>query len=128
MKCPTCQEVLLVRHHEIEVIAQECGWYRNGGQSCDDFRAEKTKSKAAEDATQHAAAVKFLVDNGAKQCPRCLQWAEKTGGDNAMKCRCGCGFCYLCGKDKTWSDAHPHFGQPGMCYGWLFEGIRAAYE
>lgn len=70
-----------------------------------------------------------LAQLGGRKCPRCGHYVIKESGCNAMSCRCGCGFCYLCGTDGG-SDAHPHFGmrllptgQPNPCYAQLFQGV-----
>eukprot|EP01059_Diplonema_ambulator_P003792 TRINITY_DN13498_c0_g1_i2.p1 TRINITY_DN13498_c0_g1~~TRINITY_DN13498_c0_g1_i2.p1 ORF type:complete len:2071 (+),score=687.48 TRINITY_DN13498_c0_g1_i2:533-6214(+) len=60
---------------------------------------------------------------GFKKCPRCKTPTEKSTGCNAMKCRCGCGWCWLCIKDCG-ADAHPHFGEKHTkCYSKLFHGV-----
>ncbi|XP_072986543.1 probable E3 ubiquitin-protein ligase ARI2 [Typha latifolia] len=38
----------------------------------------------------------WIVAN-AKPCPKCRSIVEKNGGCNAVKCRCGQYFCWLCG-------------------------------
>jgi len=69
-----------------------------------------------------------LAQMGGKKCPRCSVPILKNGGCNAITCtRCHAGFCYLCGKDCG-SDAHPHFGEPGICNGKLFTGLGGAYD
>ena len=33
-----------------------------------------------------------------KQCPNCKNMVEKADGCNAIACRCGIQFCFVCGK------------------------------
>ena len=40
----------------------------------------------------------YLEEQGAKQCPDCGIWILLENGCNHMMCRCGCRFCYCCGR------------------------------
>lgn len=37
-------------------------------------------------------------DNDWRNCPSCAELIERVSGCNFMRCRCGAGFCYQCGK------------------------------
>ncbi|KAF8621904.1 hypothetical protein AX15_007400 [Amanita polypyramis BW_CC] len=36
--------------------------------------------------------------NGAKKCPTCSVWIQKTDGCNHVRCRCGAHMCWICGR------------------------------
>jgi hypothetical protein len=40
----------------------------------------------------------FITGSNFKQCPKCKRWIEKNQGCDHMTCKCGCEFCYRCGK------------------------------
>ncbi|KEH34166.1 IBR domain protein [Medicago truncatula] len=37
-----------------------------------------------------------------KRCPKCSMHVQRTTGCEHMRCRCGCHFCYMCGRDWNW--------------------------
>ncbi|RHN67555.1 putative transcription factor C2H2 family [Medicago truncatula] len=39
-----------------------------------------------------------------KRCPKCSMHVQRTTGCEHMRCRCGCHFCYICGRD--WDGFH----------------------
>ncbi|WJX37317.1 RBR-type E3 ubiquitin transferase [Trifolium repens] len=39
-----------------------------------------------------------------QKCPKCCMHVQRNGGCEHISCRCGCNFCYKCGKD--WSRGH----------------------
>ncbi|CAI8596847.1 unnamed protein product [Vicia faba] len=39
-----------------------------------------------------------------QQCPKCSMHVQRKGGCEHISCRCGCNFCYGCGKD--WIHGH----------------------
>jgi len=48
-----------------------------------------------------------LIDSKYKSCPKCRIKIDKFEGCNKVTCRCGCVFCYVCGKAINGYD---HFG------------------
>ncbi len=40
----------------------------------------------------------YMKNTTLKQCPSCKNMVEKSEGCNAVQCRCGIQFCFLCGK------------------------------
>ena len=55
----------------------------------------------------------YLEEQGAKQCPDCGIWILLEDGCNHMMCRCGCRFCYCCGRR----------GMPCNQYGVFFNNV-----
>ncbi|AES98005.1 zinc finger, C3HC4 type (RING finger) protein [Medicago truncatula] len=37
-----------------------------------------------------------------QRCPRCSMYVQRRDGCKQMTCRCGCPFCYRCGKDRCY--------------------------
>jgi hypothetical protein len=90
---------------------------------------DRRERLAVETNANEAKFNEMLKTLGGKPCPRCKHYVCKESGCNAMKCICGCGFCFLCGLDCG-SDAFPHFAQrvpsggaQNPCYSKLFEGV-----
>jgi len=77
----------------------KCGvaWHMN--QSCEQYKDSLTDNYAIE----------FAMKNNWKRCPQCQFFVAKEFGCNSMTCRCGCRFCYGCGKRKN--------GECRCCYG-----------
>eukprot|EP00755_Sulcionema_specki_P027211 Sspe_Gene.87342::Locus_58513_Transcript_1_1_Confidence_1.000_Length_2718::g.87342::m.87342 len=73
---------------------------------------------AAEQQEKENQSSTALVEALTKACPRCGCRFDKTDHTcNAVTCfNCGAGVCWLCLKDCG-DDAHPHFREPGECYG-----------
>lgn len=42
--------------------------------------------------------LKLVKERKWKTCPKCQNIVSRNGGCNTMRCRCGQGFCYTCGK------------------------------
>ncbi|GFR41997.1 hypothetical protein Agub_g2811 [Astrephomene gubernaculifera] len=92
MQCPACKRALCPR----------ClipGWHK--GYTCAQFQQLPPHQRSAED----AAALLFSAKQQWKQCPSCKQMVERSEGCNHMRCRCGCDFCYACG--KAYRDSSP---------------------
>lgn len=90
------------------------------GKTCAAVREEE--ERAAKNIENERLTLELLSKIG-KRCTCCGNHVEKSEGCNAMKCRCGGAFCYLCGKDCG-TDAHPHFGIKGTpCFEKLFDGV-----
>jgi hypothetical protein len=43
----------------------------------------------------------YLEEQGAKMCPDCGVWIVREDGCNNVMCRCGCRFCFCCGRKGT---------------------------
>jgi hypothetical protein len=55
--------------------------------------------QAAENSNDGAEALAtYAKTKKLKKCPSCRQLVEKSQGCNAITCRCGICFCYICGK------------------------------
>eukprot|EP00927_Polykrikos_kofoidii_P057420 TRINITY_DN51560_c0_g1_i1.p1 TRINITY_DN51560_c0_g1~~TRINITY_DN51560_c0_g1_i1.p1 ORF type:complete len:188 (+),score=17.34 TRINITY_DN51560_c0_g1_i1:36-599(+) len=40
----------------------------------------------------------YMTMRGLQRCPQCGSAVEKASGCNFIRCRCGCGFCFRCGR------------------------------
>ncbi|KIL70487.1 hypothetical protein M378DRAFT_7316 [Amanita muscaria Koide BX008] len=50
------------------------------------------------DPSEHDALnTEWASSNGAKRCPACQVWIQKTEGCNHVTCRCGAHICWMCG-------------------------------
>lgn len=47
---------------------------------------------------EHESMSEYMKNTKLKQCPNCKNMVEKAEGCNAVPCRCGIQFCFLCGK------------------------------
>ena len=56
------------------------------------------KASARSDIEDHAAMLKMAKDLEWKKCPTCKILVDRIDGCNHVRCRCGTGFCYRCGK------------------------------
>lgn len=108
--------------------ATRCGlchfdWKDHEGMSCAQLREKLDRERRMKVEEENEQKLRVLLGTmGGKTCPVCHNYVVKSEGCNAVTCRCGCGFCYLCGKNCG-RDAHSHFGERGACYGKLFEGV-----
>ncbi|POS71645.1 IBR finger domain-containing protein [Diaporthe helianthi] len=59
---------------------------------------------------------------GWKQCYACHKVVELSYGCNHISCRCGAGFCYVCGQPRK------ETGQPGKCNCPLFDEAELARQ
>ncbi|WVY94225.1 hypothetical protein V8G54_033313 [Vigna mungo] len=48
--------------------------------------------------------MKLAMEKKWQRCPQCTIFVENTGGCEHIACRCGCDFCYICG--KKWVFGH----------------------
>ncbi|KAG2454886.1 hypothetical protein HYH02_000717 [Chlamydomonas schloesseri] len=85
MSCPSCRRAFCVR-------CRIPGWHK--GYTCAQFQALPAHLRSAED----AAMLVLSSQHRWKQCPQCQLMVDRSEGCNHMKCRCGCDFCYACGK------------------------------
>lgn len=67
------------------------------GRSCSQFRAETNSDGLLR---------KLAKKKKWKACPKCHALIERNQGCNDMVCRCGCSFCYGCGKDLNACGCH----------------------
>jgi IBR domain, a half RING-finger domain/Ring finger domain len=70
------------------VFCVECKVPWHAGKSCEESRAERAGDESLQTLAQA---------NRWKSCPGCGELVEKRSGCNFISCRCGCGFCYICG-------------------------------
>ncbi|XP_021343980.1 uncharacterized protein LOC110443868 [Mizuhopecten yessoensis] len=64
--------------------------------SCDHFGSySHTLQKNGDESAPDVNYIRFAQG---KECPKCKQFMEKNGGCFYMTCRCGCSFCWGCGK------------------------------
>lgn len=84
-ECPSCS---------IEYCLNcESVWHEQ--MSCDQYQS--TYGKGTYD-FEDQAAINHALSNNMKRCPTCQFWVYRIEGCNFMICRCGCNFCYDCGK------------------------------
>src|SRR6266550_1224045 len=77
--CPSCTLSLCTACHKPE----------HSGMTCAERRAQ--------DPSEHDALnSQWASSHGAKKCPVCQVWIQKTDGCNHVKCRCGAHICWLC--------------------------------
>ncbi|KAG2428932.1 hypothetical protein HXX76_011176 [Chlamydomonas incerta] len=90
VECPEC-------HHAFCLRCGITGWHT--GYTCAQFQAlpAHLRSASAED----AALLSMAKQQRWKRCPDCGFTVERTAGCNHMKCRCGCHFCYACGRKAS---------------------------
>ena len=93
-------------------------WHKN--MTCAQYQEWKQDNANADLVTD-----RLIREMGWKRCPDCHSVVERRGGCNAVKCRCGTSFCYLCGEAAhRGADIHAHFGIEGTpCYAKIFEGV-----
>ncbi|GLC42596.1 hypothetical protein PLESTB_001117400 [Pleodorina starrii] len=92
ISCPACSRMFCVN----------ClipGWHH--GYTCAAFQALPAHLRSAED----AAMLQLSERQQWKRCPACKLIVERSEGCNHMRCRCGCDFCYGCG--KPYKDTRP---------------------
>ncbi|KAJ9454196.1 putative pre-mRNA-splicing factor ATP-dependent RNA helicase prp43 [Diplonema papillatum] len=108
--CAECQA--------LQCPSDECDNHTNQKLTCADH--QQNVKRAMQNDANYRLSEELLKSS--KRCPKCKAPSYKASGCNAMRCKCGCAWCYLCGVDCG-RDAHPHFGVKGTaCYSQLFEG------
>lgn len=108
-QCVKCQGVMCV----------PCKTTWHNGYTCEQYQRLPTHLRNPGD----VAALNLASRSGWSHCPGCDEMVERADGCNFIQCRCGTGFCYLCGKPytsllKTPRNSH---GTPGCDCG-LFGG------
>ncbi|KAL5698546.1 RBR-type E3 ubiquitin transferase [Ranunculus cassubicifolius] len=83
-ECPHCRRSFCV----------DCkvAWHRS--LTCKEFQKRKPLNKL----------IKLAKKKKWQNCPRCKFYIERVDGCNHMQCRCGCHFCYKCGKKSCDGD------------------------
>ncbi|KAJ1482430.1 hypothetical protein T484DRAFT_1624230 [Baffinella frigidus] len=83
--CPACSKMMCVT----------CKVVWHAGTSCKQYQRLPMHLKNPED----VALLGLAGKEGWRQCPRCENLIERNAdGCTYIKCRCGCPFCYTCGK------------------------------
>ena len=106
------------KHHFVCTVNGEHQWCLqcdviwHKGSTCAQYQEWKQNN-----ANGDAEVERLVREMGWRRCPGCQNGVERVAGCNAMKCRCGAGFCYLCGFNAPGGDAHGHFNEPGPCHG-----------
>ncbi|KAF5831689.1 hypothetical protein DUNSADRAFT_12743 [Dunaliella salina] len=99
LRCPTCKCDKCL----------SCGVDWHEGSTCEQYQQWSRENASADEE------FKKLISRGEIQaCPRCHTATAKVPGYcDHMRCKCGCIYCYKCGREKTGSSAHNH-GCPCM--------------
>eukprot|EP00775_Hariotina_reticulata_P005403 gene5403-biopygen7207 len=97
-ECPYC-------HRAFCLACGTTGWHQN--MTCHQFQALPPDRRS----TDAVVLMRLAEQQGWQQCPGCSFLVERTQGCNYVHCRCGVGFCYVCGKRykndcPTASNAH----------------------
>ncbi|KAG7094637.1 hypothetical protein E1B28_005461 [Marasmius oreades] len=107
-QCPSC----------LAVICMRCHGDAHDGMTCDERR-------------EHFEPPEYIVLNeawakraGAKRCPSCDVWMEKTEGCNHMSCKCGAHVCWECMKAFAQKDIYEHMT---VVHGGIYEGREPGY-
>ncbi|XP_058757067.1 E3 ubiquitin-protein ligase RSL1-like [Vicia villosa] len=88
-KCPSCHRNFCAR----------CKVPWHSGMNCQNFQQMKRNDKNDLDNKflELARIAKW------KRCPNCSMYVKRSSGCSYMKCRCGCKFCYKCGKKRQYA-------------------------
>ncbi|KAL5077246.1 hypothetical protein RYX36_016230 [Vicia faba] len=91
-ECPSC--------HRLFCAQCKVPWHAD--MSCRRFQ----KSKTGRDNEKQLDEKFYELAKRKKwqKCPKCSIHVQRTGGCEHISCRCGCNFCYKCGKD--WKHGH----------------------
>ncbi|KAK2465908.1 hypothetical protein APHAL10511_001549 [Amanita phalloides] len=82
--CPSC----------VLSVCMACNYPEHPNLTCAERRAR--------DPSEHDVLNKqWASTHGAKKCPVCQVWIQKTEGCNHVKCRCGAHMCWLCERHFT---------------------------
>ncbi|KAN0119373.1 hypothetical protein V8E51_001581 [Hyaloscypha variabilis] len=86
MICLECELATYTKH--------EIPWH--DGETCEEYDSRHTQQQ------EYNALSAQLIQDTTKPCPRhrCGHRIERTFGCDLMTCRCGYGFCWLCGKSS----------------------------
>ncbi|XP_045822236.1 E3 ubiquitin-protein ligase RSL1-like [Trifolium pratense] len=90
-KCPSC-------HRD---FCAQCKVAWHAGMSCQKFQQLKKNDKNDLD----NKFMELVNRNKWQRCPNCSMYVKRSEGCSLLKCRCGCKFCYKCGKKRSFA---PH--------------------
>ncbi|KAF8191435.1 hypothetical protein K438DRAFT_2018199 [Mycena galopus ATCC 62051] len=100
--CPSC----------FLVVCSSCDEEAHDGMSCAEKRLQSDTGEQERRNDEWAQA------NGAKRCPNCSVWIQKTEGCNHMECRCGSHICWVCmgifDADQIYHHLHSAHGGLGI--------------
>ncbi|RZB50953.1 putative E3 ubiquitin-protein ligase ARI9 [Glycine soja] len=88
-ECPSC--------HRRFCAHCKAPWH--GRKKCKEFQRVKKNEKKLDKKFFNLAKEKNW-----KKCPHCTMFVQRCGGCDHIACRCGCNFCYICG--KNWNPEH----------------------
>jgi hypothetical protein len=80
LKCPSCFAAVCSACHEEAHDGMTCAERKLHNDPAEQDRMNET----------------WALTSGAKKCPSCQVWIEKTEGCNHMTCRCGAHICWKC--------------------------------
>ncbi|GLB33410.1 hypothetical protein LshimejAT787_0102940 [Lyophyllum shimeji] len=104
LKCPSC----------FAEVCSSCHEEAHEGMTCEERRARKTQEE--EQLNEY-----WAMTHGAKRCPSCRVWIEKTEGCNHMTCRCGAHVCWICLREFPANQIYAHLGD---VHGGLYDEDR----
>nr|AFK40132.1 unknown [Lotus japonicus] len=90
-ECPSCHRL----------FCAQCMVPWHAGMNCEEFQ-KSGRVKGEEDLEKKF--LKLAKRKKWQRCPKCSFYVQRRSGCEHMKCRCGCNFCYECGKD--WKHGH----------------------
>ncbi|KAK7466166.1 hypothetical protein VKT23_004889 [Stygiomarasmius scandens] len=80
LRCPSCLATVCTKCHE----------EGHEGLSCEE------RKKYTDPAEQERLTDQWAKEAGAKRCPQCKVWIQKSEGCNHMACKCGAHICWVC--------------------------------
>ncbi|KAF5366578.1 hypothetical protein D9758_008932 [Tetrapyrgos nigripes] len=80
LRCPACLTTVCTKCHE----------EGHEGMTCEE------REKRANPAEQERLTDQWAREAGAKKCPQCGVWIQKSEGCNHMSCKCGAHICWVC--------------------------------
>ncbi|XP_058757065.1 uncharacterized protein LOC131630288 [Vicia villosa] len=90
-ECPSC--------HRLFCAQCKVPWHAD--MSCRRFQKS---AKRRDEKQLDEKFMELAKRNKWQKCPKCCMHVQRNGGCEHMSCRCGCNFCYKCGKD--WKHGH----------------------
>lgn len=130
--CPNCTRRSILEDGSPKVDCRGCSqqfcrhcpgnpvWH--DGSTCKQFQSWMRNSHPADAALE---AMLNDVKSRIKSCPKCRSPIFKPlrangGGDNHIRCCCGCDFCFLCGAAFSMPFYQAHYNEEGPCKGKLY--------
>ena len=106
LKCPSC----------FASVCSSCHEESHDGMTCAERKLH------IDPAAQERLNEAWASENGAKKCPTCQVWIEKTEGCNHMTCVCGAHICWKCmGIFSKDTDVYDHLR---TVHGGIFEEVE----